>query len=181
MDQELESLLEEALSQGYSPLQRMTDTDFAYLAGILDGEGAFMVMRNSGGGGAIQRVEVASTSPKLMEWLRNKFPGVSCGTSYSATSAREAASKWSICDRGILCQLLPHVIPYLTIKQVHAKLLLKYCETFRFYKQGVKLSDEEAELREAYVTLFKILNGKGPGSYKEKKSVMEELVTEGIL
>jgi hypothetical protein len=104
-----------------TPMTRMADTELAYLAGIVDGEGTITIARR-------QRffrpaMTVANTSMLLVDWFRER----------GFTSHRAVNNKgrpfWRLGWGGYsLGEALKPLLPFLVIKRRHAELLIEFCE-----------------------------------------------------
>lgn len=153
-----------------------TPEEIAYFAGILDGEGTFTIYHVGKVYSAL--ISVASTSEELIEWLASRF----AGGSYRpvAIGNREQAVQWQLRFKPHLLVILPQVIPYLVIKKLQARLLLKYCLEFKDSRRGVPISEEIAATRDAYCSLFTALNSKGVGSNIKKASVLKLFESGGV-
>jgi len=119
-----------------------TETDYYYLAGILDGEGCFCISKrgkklksdNSQPYRCVMTVII--TDKILTDWLEKTFGG----TVYEYLPENINHSKrydWSIRGKN-LEKLLKILIPKLKIKQKQAKLVLEFVETIeRTGKKGL--------------------------------------------
>lgn len=128
------------------------ETKFAYLAGILDGEGHFQGSDRSHG----QGLRVAVIDEVLIEWLCENFPGTNRyrGT---VTKAGNQVFVWFAESRPIVLALLDGVMPYLVIKRKEAeamKALLEHLQNRPTYEIPTsRVSDpERARRREVRAT-----------------------------
>lgn len=95
------------------------DTEAAYAAGILDGEGSILFTRIHKTRWPSPAVSVASTDRELLEWLRERWGGsIIRKRAYSARHTQSYA--WSLTDRRAL-DFLRIVQPFLVIKRKIAK------------------------------------------------------------
>lgn len=106
--------------------------DWAYLAGIIDGEGCLGVYtrrKRNRPGDALRvtyrpRLQVANTSEALMRWLEVRFGGV----------VREVPRKkhwkrcftWNSTDVAVIRSIAANCLPYLVIKAEQARLVLDF-------------------------------------------------------
>lgn len=112
------------------------ETDFAWLAGILDGEGYVSICMNQHKhrkyGNTIQylpRINIGSTSNEIIEKCKNilsKLVGFHL-------SARKLPSKKifqtiAIAGNKRVGKILPFVLPYLTLKKANAERVLEFIE-----------------------------------------------------
>lgn len=101
----------------------MKDTDYAYAAGILDGEGSIGLAKAKGRM-PYPVVTVDSTDRELLEWLMDSFGG-SLVIKKKAQEHHRQAWTWRLKDRAALA-FLEALLPYLRInrKIFRAKLLV---------------------------------------------------------
>lgn len=108
---------------------KLSDTEAAYAAGIVDGEGSIYFSRNHKTRWPSPIVSVASTDRELLEWLRARVGGtIIQKRTYQPQHAR--SYDWKLTDRRAL-EFLKLVQPFLVIqrKQVRCEMLLtKYLE-----------------------------------------------------
>ena len=126
---------------------------YAYLAGIIDGEGCLTV-----GAGKKETcinynaiILVQNTSRKMIDWLQSKFGG-QVYLSKKETEKTKAAWMWRITKKKDIEILLLAVLPYLIVKREQAKVLLNF----------VRLTpDMNSELRATYYRQLRQLNSRG--------------------
>ena len=103
----------------------MTNTpeEWAYLAGIIDGEGYLSAGWNNKDGYVKGiGINVTSIDECLIDWLIEKFGG---RKDYRGkTSSRNAAFRWHIERRELLRNILVNTLPYLVIKRRQAGVML---------------------------------------------------------
>ena len=120
-----------------NPYAHVTPTEWAYLAGIVDGEGSIglYTTRTKSEGKTIRGVRrvltIANTDENLLAWLRSTFPetneyvqapDLDFGRKVPVTHIR-----WT--RAGALRHLLLGILPYLIIKKEKAVRLLEHIET----------------------------------------------------
>ena len=138
----------------------MKETETAWAAGYVDGEGCINITKNTSYG-HIVRVTIDSTDNRSLLVLLNLFGGRLNGPyeprnkdSYN----RKPIWVYSLC--GVEAQsALKKMRPYLVIKQEQAELALR----FPTYKKGgtrKKLKEGDFELRETLVVQLHTLKGK---------------------
>src|SRR6516164_6011888 len=96
----------------------ITETDRAYLAGILDGEGSFSI-RITATGGFTARMDVGNKDLRLHEWLREKFEGADAGSDRGCLRTR-----WS--NKKAMTKVLEAALPYLIIKREEAEIMAEW-------------------------------------------------------
>ena len=98
----------------------MTETELAYAAGILDGEGSVCLIRSRAGRLPSPQVSVVSTDAELVNWFKARFGGtIVCKRRRQAHHSD--AYDWRLIDRRALC-FLASVRPYLTIQRKIARV-----------------------------------------------------------
>jgi len=130
---------------------------YAYLAGIIDGEGCLTI--GAGRKGKVTNynsiIMIASTNEKLIQWLQTNFGG----NYYKAGRVSEKwkqAYIWRFLKKKDIEQLLLAVLPYLIIKREQAILLLEFVRLPRY--------QETPEKREELYQKIKVLNKRGNDS-----------------
>lgn len=102
----------------------LTETEIAYLAGIIDGEGCITVLVNSTGSFTL-RVEVGSTSKELVEWFSEKVEQVPIFFTKSKTELHK--DSYNVMATGDKAKrLLEKILPYLIVKKKQASIALEY-------------------------------------------------------
>jgi hypothetical protein len=131
------------------------NTELAYLAGIIDGEGWITAVRSRQTGKYTPHVGVATTDLPLIEWIKNHFGGsVYTRTPQKGVGPRKTRYEWQI-HQSMVDALLPEVLPYLVIKAERARAMIAFRNTFRY--EGMITPDIRA-LRESTYLHLKSLN-----------------------
>jgi len=144
-------------------------TDWAYVAGIVDGEGSFCISRSTIKSKAGNpyfaydcKVSIANTSEVLIKWLKEKFGGranVSNGSGISKQARAWGQTfakpcwRWTMEGYKNQTKFVLAILPYLVIKREQALVALEY--TRIEYKWN-------KEKREELHQLMKSLNAKSP-------------------
>lgn len=102
------------------------DAQFAYLAGIIDGEGSFQVSAKSRSFG----LAVSSIDECLPLWLHQTFAG-SRTAAIAKTTAGNDVFRWFLTRQADLRYALERMRPYLVIKQKQADAMLVFLEHLR--------------------------------------------------
>jgi hypothetical protein len=106
------------------------DTDIAWAAGFLDGEGHFGARFRSGGRTSLGVELTASQTHKApIDKLVEIFGGAVHEVSKKTTTGR-TTWQWTIASGKRLREVLPLLIPYLTTKKQEAEILLELSNTF---------------------------------------------------
>ena len=131
------------------------DTDWAYLAGLLDADGSISIHQTVRQ--ILSQMSIASQDYDTLQWISSMFGG----------RVREQRSKGVLCvyvwapGRGQTAFILKGMMPYLKIKRKQAELLLEYVT------RPHKFMTEEQRLY--FTTTSKSLNQELPKRMKENK------------
>jgi len=100
----------------------VTETELAYAAGIVDGEGSVCLIRSRPGRFPSPQVSVCSTDRELVDWFKERFGGtIVCKKRRFAHHSD--AYDWKLIDRNAL-RFLSMVRPYLTLNRKFARVAL---------------------------------------------------------
>lgn len=97
-------------------------TDWAYFAGLLDGEGC--IHRKSRG---TVGIKISMTDKSVLDWVHHTF----AGRLYARRASNERSSpwwSWEIERQVDVRFILQNVLPFLKVKQRQARLVLDYLE-----------------------------------------------------
>ena len=140
----------------------MKETDIAYLAGIIDGEGCISMYQISNGHGksVMCGLWIANTDKNLMDWLVENLGG-SLNTRTSKKPQWKTSWVWAVYSQNME-DVLIRVLPYLKVKHTQAELALRARELMkRSGKNGKGYNQEIANGYNSIVTEFKGLNQRG--------------------
>jgi hypothetical protein len=102
-----------------------TDIDWAYAAGILDGEGCIHIAHyKSNYGQFVLRVTIGNTSVALLEWLTARFGGSWCASIKPKPGYTQCYS-WKAQSRMALA-FIEGCLPYLIVKRVEAEVAIRF-------------------------------------------------------
>jgi len=144
----------------------MKETDLAYSAGIIDGEGNIGIYANTGKHGFPafkMRVRVNNTDEWLIHWLKENFGGsvgmVDRGPKYNRNW--KPSWWWTIsCRKAML--FLEMIFPYLRLKKPQAELAIKFQKAkSRERGRNRSYSEREIALIEAEKILMMSMNKRG--------------------
>ena len=142
-----------------------TADQFAYLAGIVDGEGCFyfgQVKQGRYGNGTQWhcKLAVTSTDQCLTEWLNNLFGG--CKEQrylYTSKKAYERPiHRWDATGE-LLDYLMPEILPYLIIKQKQCLTMIEIRKTYANIGSK-RLPDEVVQKRTELLVVMRNLNSR---------------------
>lgn len=100
----------------------ISETDRAYLAGILDGEGCIRLANR--GKYVTPSVQVANTKYELMLWLQERYGGSIYQLKDSRDSNRKQSWSWNIAGQKALT-VIRDARPYLVLKTEQADIVLE--------------------------------------------------------
>ena len=116
-----------------------TETELAYLAGFIDGEGCFFIgiFDTKSAAGNIARnyhtyIKICNTDANVMQWIAKTFDG----TNYNQFKATDRSRKFDKIIYNIqftgqnLNELLPKIYPYLIVKKHHCEIMMRMRSTF---------------------------------------------------
>ena len=129
----------------------MTETDWAYLAGLIDGEGDIGISHTV-------RVRIANTDMGIIGWLREKFPEVKTNKANSNTSyGKKLCLKVEWNGRNAI-EVLTRTSPYLQGKKKKlAELALEFLD---YVDDSRYLNPGKIEARLALKEVAAILNSR---------------------
>ncbi len=147
----------------------VSETDKAYLAGLLDGEGSIGI--NNFGGKRVPglRVTVTNTHLAVLKELQAIWGG-------ALTSRRIRVKGWKASSDLLwgavtAAEILRAVQPYLRIKQSQCKLALQFQKTVNDSSHRTrKLAEGVAEYRQELRQKMKLLNARGTSLQPERVS-----------
>ena len=118
------------------------ETELAYLAGLLDGEGTISLtskLRKYGYRYFQPRICITNTKIEMLNFCKDKFGGlIYISAKANSVENRRTAYRWSLSgDKA--CLLLASILPFLTIKKQQAQLVLVFQGT------GIKNTKKEAD------------------------------------
>ena len=143
------------------------DTELAYIAGFLDGEGCItLVPRKKRGvhNGYFSRVFISNTNESILRWVEFKLGGYVNVRKHTNPHKHKRGYQWYISEA--LCEsFLLLVRPYLRIKGEQADLLLEYRKTVReskHYPDRLGMDANTVKRRNELYQQMRRLNKKGP-------------------
>ncbi len=99
----------------------LPETFWAYLAGLIDGEGSLNVYRNG------PRLGIANTHKGVLIWVTDQLQAGRIYTKKMYNPNAKQGYEWQ-CTAYVIRRILPQVAPYLHIKKDLSLLILKYLE-----------------------------------------------------
>jgi len=144
----------------------ITEQDWAYLAGIIDGEGSIILHQNPKDRRVWGEIQISNTDEELVSWLIIKFGGrlyiasQSRKKSHSLGKKRIYLLRWN----GKLSRdLIPRLLPYLIIKRDKAILLLKLSQLSRPQISSIEHKEKQDMIYQEFVSMAREKTGKELG------------------
>lgn len=154
-------------SKDYVPTQ-YKETDLAYMAGIIDGEGCFFISKvpKREGDGYVSEhfrglLKIDNTEKILLDWLEETFSGTNSARTRTTSSRkyeREIFTWVATGDR--LLDLCEQVLPYLTIKRNHCENMIKFRKTYTNQLGSNKIPPEALVIRQECLEKSRKLNSR---------------------
>lgn len=133
-----------------------TETELAYLAGIIDGEGTFHIGFSSNRW--TSRVYVVNTDQNLIKWIQNKFGGLIYSRDSLKNPTWKTKHEWLL-EKTKILPMVELILPYLICKKAQAELMIKFRKTFQNFRDR---SEETFTFRSECHKHMKSLNHRGP-------------------
>ena len=137
--------------------------DFAYLAGLLDGEGSIVIYKRPLRRGDITpryevTISLGITDRRIVYWLKDCFGG-SAFEIKAVQGNRRRIWGWRLHGRAC-SDLLKRIVPYLKIKGLQAAIAIHFQDNMlnKSRHRGQAIGDSELILRERLYETNKILN-----------------------
>lgn len=137
-----------------------TETELAYIAGIVDGEGYIGFNKRKNGTLSL-RITVTNTNLEILEWLESRFGG-SVQKHMQPQGNRKESYIWTVAAL-LACDFLKHIRKYMRIKARQADLAIIF-SAIRAERGNVgkELLSEDDYAREAFIhQQITILNKRG--------------------
>ncbi len=156
------------------------ETKWAYIAGLIDGEGSIMIMRQAHESFMKQRAASGCFDPHYHPQIRigmiDRRPidficevsGIGKVIEEKPYHHKRPMFRWNIRRRDEITAFLQKIMPYLLVKTEQAKLALNFCENW-IGKPGLRLTDENRKKREAAWLAMRSLNGVVSPATTERK------------
>lgn len=129
------------------------DTDYAWAAGFLDGEGCFYLQGTSKVNPLTKTPSIKATQvdPRPLLKLQEIFEGAVSPRNIR-TSTGKIAHDWNVHGGEGCRRVLPFILPYMTTRAEEASILLQYAEIMRSSNKGSwRLSAAEEEQRKILI------------------------------
>ncbi len=147
--------------------ENVTEIEFAYLAGFIDGEGCFFIGLFNTKSAATGRmnpnyhtlITITNTDKGVIKWIINKFGGTKDNQSRPTRKSKIIRTIYKVCFTGNrLTNLTKRLLPYLIYKRPHAEVMLKMRSTFAEKRGKVFVSEEKKDFRYSCMRELRTLN-----------------------
>lgn len=152
------------------PWTDLQETDWAYIAGLLDGEGYLgITSRSRQHKGSRQiipsksyrpRIAINMTNKQIIEYLHKLFGGFMCEKINTNIKWKNTYSL-DIVDYQTIKIIIQKCLPYFKIKQEQALMLLKFPHNIKCNQYTTKLTQNTYNLKYALYSQSLILNKRG--------------------
>ena len=141
---------------------------FAYMAGLIDGEGSFSITKSFSSPNRDRRryltyklsVSMSNTNEAVMAWVSRVFGGhYLTGSNLNRKPHYKTRFSWTLANFPDIEKFTLGVLPYLIVKRDQALLTLEFCRTVRTAKIGTALAPEVQQKRDEFWREMMRLNG----------------------
>lgn len=143
----------------------LSDTDRAYAAGLIDGEGSIRITSRGKYGGTTFRhgqytlmVEMVNTDKGMVDWMVERFGGTVSYTAESVAFNRKAKWHWRVASNKAL-YVLDAIWPYIRTKRKQTKLGRRFQRYAQYAGRAATLKIQA--LHERFYQEFSVLNKRG--------------------
>lgn len=155
----------------------LTNTEAAWLAGFIDGEGSIQIRwqkskRDTHMTSSVASISVSQAEPRteILYWLQKKFGGaVSSHGTNTRNPKHNKAFRWLVTGNTAV-EVAKLIQPYLRLKARHVDILLEHQKTKLpshvggrkgLARNEVRITDEIIDLRTKHIEEIKLLNKRG--------------------
>jgi hypothetical protein len=155
-------------------MKRMTQTDWAYMAGTIDSDGCIGSQKNTNCATYRPYLVVIQKDMRLIEWLFNKFEGSVNIVGRKHPDRTDWYVRWMVVNSRVAA-ILKECIPYLIVKKEQALLAVEMVDkTFSGRLQGRKgLPSELIARQKGLYESIKLLNS--PATTESFGSLTKEM------
>lgn len=151
----------------------MKDTNWPYLAGLIDGEGCFSLGKYYNpltiNWQYNFRLCITNTDLTLMKWLIKHVGGRYYGK-YAETDKHKARYEWRPSGKNNHEKIVLAILPYLVVKRQQAEIFLRFLRAARVTQEN-QGNEKELLLRE-----MRKLNRKGPVETDTQEGFFEPMI-----
>jgi hypothetical protein len=135
---------------------RLSLTQLAYIAGLVDGEGCIQINRRDNGKRFGLYVSIDNTDRRMIEWLERTIQYGFCTVQKKRAKANWNAGYRFVVQERYAADLLQRVKPYLVIKREQAEVALEF-QARKITQRGHHLTADVVALYGSYQQRLKLL------------------------
>lgn len=152
---------------------------WAYIAGLMDTDGSFMISKRFGHNGMkspnyIPKISYGEKDSRTPSFIKHTFSNgvIAIKDNDKVVNGRFV---WELVVKEDICEFIRRVLPYLKVKKTNAEILLNFCENFKAVRKGHRFGvpKEELEFREKCYQDLKVLQRRGKKCDLYKPSLIE--------
>lgn len=124
---------------------------WAYIAGLMDTDGSFMISKRLGHNGMknpnyLAKVSYGEKDVRTPSFIKSTFPFgvISEKDNHNCINGRFV---WELVVKNDICKFIRRVLPYLKVKKQNAEILLNFCENYKPVRIGHRFGIPEEELK----------------------------------
>lgn len=136
-----------------------TPEQIAYLAGIVDGEGSFVLHYHARRSKYSSQLQIGNTDLRLLQWIVSNFGG-SVYPEHRESPRHKPIWRW-ISHSESLTDLIESILPYLIVKRSQAELILAYRATVSPVRTTKPTTDSVRETRRELHAKLSVMNQRG--------------------
>ena len=130
----------------------MVDVEFAYAAGLFDGEGSISLVRQHNNRWPSPQVAVASADFEVVRWCQERFGG-GIVAKQPRKPTHSVSYDWRLTDRRALA-FLEQIRPYLVIERKIRRIDLLLSDYLACTPRNGRYSEEMTERKQALIEAF---------------------------
>lgn len=172
-------MLDQSSENSGPPDGSFPETTWAYLAGIVDGEGCITITRLSPNEKQHTKnyrfqftLVIVNTSPALITWLHDNFGGRVVRKKVDRTRHKQTWA-WVLKESAAI-PLLKRLLPYMVIKRRQAEAVIELKRDWVYFRGHRMISTEELSRRSALWEEVRRLNRPGIAPAETKREDPEE-------
>ena len=147
----------------YPKIEKMTNEQLAYFAGLLDGEGCIRIgqYKNVIGVKSYRGfIQIAMTNKNAIDWLKENIGGGKYIDYKKNNPNSKVCYYWTVNQKRGKC-LIKRALPYLVVKRQQALKFLQFCDTLQPSGYRKRVPNKILSLRKILWENMKLLNMKG--------------------
>ena len=151
------------ITKGYTFGVDLLETEKAYIAGLVDGEGSIGLFTCNTKGSSTPtyylQISITNTNKEVLFWVASKIKYGKVGVKPRNNKKWKIAYNWRV--NGVAGKFLEVIYPYLKIKRLQAEIGIEYTKTLQKYEHHYRLTEEVNVGRKELFSKIRELNLKG--------------------